>query len=139
MRLTQSLTTIDFNTLLDIMDTQTFDTFILGWRNGWPDDPDATQLFTAQADVVGGGSNNTSYYNPEFEALNLQAKSVPGCAVEDRAVLYQEMQAIFQADLPYVPLFTQDGMYAAGPEVAGFGPYPSNLYWNVDTWTQATP
>lgn len=131
--------TIDFNTLLDIMDTQTFDTFILGWRNGWPDDPDATQLFTAQADVVGGGSNNTSYYNPEFEALNMQAKTVPGCAVEDRAVLYQEMQAIFQADLPYVPLFTQDGMYAAGPEVAGFGPYPSNLYWNVDTWTQATP
>lgn len=131
--------TIDFNTLLDIMDSQTFDTFILGWRNGWPDDPDATQLFTAQADVVGGGSNNTSYYSAEFEALNLQAKTVPGCATEDRAVLYQEMQAIFQADLPYVPLFTQDGMYAAGAEVAGFGPYPSNLYWNVDTWAQATP
>lgn len=125
--------TIDFNTLLDIMDSQTFDTFILGWRNGWPDDPDVTQLFTAQADVVGGGSNNTSYFNPEFEALNTEAKNVPGCAPEDRATLYRDMQAIFQNDLAYVPLFTQDGMYATGAEVGNFGPYPSNLYWNVDT------
>ena len=43
--------TIDFNTLLDIMDSQTFDAIILGWRNGYPDDPDATQLFTPQSDI----------------------------------------------------------------------------------------
>jgi peptide/nickel transport system substrate-binding protein len=48
--------TIDFNTLLDIMDSQTFDTIILGWRNGYPDDPDATQLFTPTSDVIGAGS-----------------------------------------------------------------------------------
>lgn len=30
---------IDFNTLLDIMDAQTFDAIVLGWRNGYPDDP----------------------------------------------------------------------------------------------------
>jgi len=33
-----------------------------------------------------------------------------------------------------VPLFTQDGMYAAGAGVEGFGPFPSNLYWNVASW-----
>jgi peptide/nickel transport system substrate-binding protein len=131
--------TIDFNTLLDIMDSQTFDAIILGWRNGWPDDPDATQLFTVAADVVGSGSNFTSWNNAEFNELNLAAKNVPGCATEDRAPIYQEMQAIFQEDLPYVPLFVQNGFYAAGDEVAGFGPYPSNLLWNVDSWTLATP
>jgi peptide/nickel transport system substrate-binding protein len=131
--------TIDFNTLLDIMDSQTFDSFILGWRNGWPDDPDATQLFTAAADVVGSGSNMTSWNNEEFAALNQQAKALPGCDPAERAALYQEMQSIFQQDLPYVPLFVVDGMYAAGADVEGFGPYPSNLFWNVDSWNVATP
>jgi peptide/nickel transport system substrate-binding protein len=126
--------TIDFNTLLDIMDSQTFDAIILGWRNGWPDDPDATQLFTVGADVVGSGSNFTSWNNPEFADLNLQAKTLPGCDPAERAALYGQMQEIFQNDLPYVPLFTVDGMYAASADVAGFGPYPSNLFWNVDSW-----
>ncbi len=131
--------TIDFNTLLDIMDSQTFDTFILGWRNGYPDDPDATQLFTPAGDVIPGGSNNTSYYNPEFVRLNLEAKTVPGCDQEVRAALYHEMQSIFQQDVPYVPMFAINGMYAAGAGVDGFGPYPSQLYWNATSWSVAAP
>lgn len=131
--------TIDFNTLLDIMDSQTFDSLILGWRNGYPDDPDATQLFTPASDVVGAGSNFTSYSNPEFVALNNQAKALPGCDPAERAELYGQMQEIFQQDLPYIPMFAINGMYAAGGAVEGFGPYPSQLYWNVDTWSVATP
>lgn len=131
--------TIDFNTLLDIMDSQTFDSVILGWRNSYPDDPDATQLFTPAGDVIPGGSNNTSYNNPEFVELNNQAKNVPGCAPEERAPLYAQMQAIFQQDLPYLPLFATNGMYAAGANVEGFDPRPSNLLWNVDEWSVATP
>ncbi len=88
--------TIDFNTLLDIMDSQTFDAIILGWRNGYPDDPDATQLFTPGSDVIGSGSNFTSYNNPEFNALNDQAKTVPGCDPAERAPLYAQMQKIMQ-------------------------------------------
>jgi peptide/nickel transport system substrate-binding protein len=131
--------TIDFNTLLDIMDSQTFDTFILGWRNGYPDDPDATQLFSPASDVVGGGSNNTSYSSAEFMALNDTAKALPGCDPAERAELYYQMQEIFQQDLPYMPLFAINGMYAAGANVDGFSPYPSQLFWNVDTWSVATP
>lgn len=134
-----NFSTIDFNTLLDIIDSQTFDSVILGWRNGWPDDPDATQLFTAQSDVVGSGSNFTSWANAEFNDLNTQAKTLPGCDTTERAALYYQMAEIFQNELPYVPLFAINGAYAAGADIAGFGPYPSNLYWNADTWTQATP
>lgn len=131
--------TIDFNTLLDVMDGQTFDAIILGWRNGYPDDPDATQLFTPAADVVGSGSNFTSWNNEEFTALNAQAKSLPGCDPAERAALYAQMQEIFQNDLPYVPLFAINGMYAAQGTVEGFDPYPSQLYWNVDTWSVVQP
>ena len=131
--------TIDFNTLLDIMNSQTFDAIILGWRNGYPDDPDVTQLFTPASDVVGSGSDFTSYNNPEFNALNNQAKTVPGCATDDRAPLYKQMQKILQDDVPYVWLFAQNGEYDAGASVEGFDPRPSNLLWNVDTWTVKTP
>ncbi len=127
--------TIDFNTLLDIMNSETFDAIILGWRNGYPDDPDATQLFTPASDVVGSGSDFTSYNNPQFTALNNQAKTVAGCAPADRAPIYQQMQQIMQQDVPYVWLFAQNGMYAAGANVDGFDPRPSNLLWNVDAWS----
>ncbi len=131
--------TIDFNTLLDIMNSQTFDAIILGWRNGYPDDPDMTQLFTPASDVVGSGSDFTSYNNPEFNTLNTQAKTVPGCATDDRAPIYKQMQKILQDDVPYVWLFAQNGEYDASANLTGFDPRPSNLLWNVDTWSVKTP
>jgi len=130
---------IDFNTLLDIMDGQTFDAFILGWRNGYPDDPDGTQLFASTSDVVGSGSNNTSYNNPTVDELMQQARTLPGCDPAARAEIYHEIQKVMQEDLVYVPLFVINGQYAARSSVDGFGPYPSQLYWNVDTWTVSTP
>ncbi|MBA3868189.1 MAG: hypothetical protein H0X30_03475 [Anaerolineae bacterium] len=130
---------IDFNTLLDIMDGQTFDAVILGWRNGYPDDPDQTQIFTTKSDVVPGGSNNMSYSNPEVDKLMEQARVLPGCDPTARADIYHKIQGIMQKDLPYIPLYSIEGMYAASSDVQGFAPYPSQLYWNVDTWALKTP
>lgn len=55
---------IDFNQLLELQDSQTFDAVVLGWRNSYPDDPDWTGLFTTDGDVVGSGFNSMSYSNP---------------------------------------------------------------------------
>lgn len=133
--------TIDFNTLLDIMDAQTFDAFILGWRQGYPDDPDLTQIFASQSDVVGTGSNNVSYNNPKFDELNLKARTLPGCDPAERAKIYYEIQELMQKDLPYIPLYAINGMYGARKEVQGFDPRPSNWTWNIETWyiKAATP
>lgn len=129
---------IDFNTLLDIQDNQAFDAVILGWRAGYPDDPDVTQLFSAESDVVGSGDNFTSYNNPEVLDLLRQARTVPGCATVDRAAIYADVQRIMQEDLPYLWLFAIDGMYAARANVENFSPYTAQLYWNVDSW-RVTP
>lgn len=126
---------IDFNQLLDVMDSQSFDAYILGWRQGFPDDPDLTGLFTSDADVVGSGFNTPSYTNPEIDRLMKEALEVPGCATEDRAAIYHEIQEILQRDQPYVWLFAQDGFYAANAAVEGFDPRPSNLWWNAEQWT----
>lgn len=126
---------IDFNTQYDIMGSQTYDATIAGWRNGYPDDPDQTQLFGPSSDIIGSnGSNYPSYNNPELNDLMAKAKSLPGCDPTERAKIYAQIQQILQNDLPYIPMFAVNGMYAARSSVKGFSPYPSQLYWNVDTW-----
>ncbi len=125
---------IDFNTLLEIIDSQAYDAFILGWRNGYPDDPDQTSLFTPSGDTI-GGQNFSSYNNPKVTELMEQARTLPGCDPTERAAIYHEIQKLLQDDVAYVPLYSIGGMYAARTNVDGFGPYPSQLYWNVDRWT----
>ncbi len=126
--------TIDWNTMLDIMYAQTYDAIILGWRQGYPDDPDFTQIFSIQADVPGSGDNTGSYHNQRVVDLMREARRVPGCGLEDRAAIYAEYQRIVQEDQPYMFLYAIDGMYAARSNVEGFDPYPSNMFWNVDAW-----
>ena len=125
---------IDFNTLIDVFMSQEYDTFILGWRAGYPDDPNTEQLFGVGADIPGGGYNFSSYNSDRFNELEEQAKAVPGCAAEDRAELYLEMQEIIQADLPYLFLYAQNGMYVARNDIVGFDPFPAQMFWNVGTW-----
>ncbi len=126
--------TLEFNTLLDIMDAQTFDAFILGWRAGYPDDPNTIQLFGAQADVPGSGFNFTSFYNEEYFELEAQANTVAGCAQEERAEVYGQMQEIMYDEMPYLWLFSQNGMYAATDNVNNFAPFPSNIDHNLLEW-----
>lgn len=128
---------IDFNQLLDIMDGQTFDAFILGWQNGYPIDPDQTELFTSAGDIVGSGFNMVSYINPEIDQLMEAARTVPGCAAEDRAAIYYQIQEILQRDQPYLWLFAQNGFYAANNSIEGWAPFANELYWNVEEWTIA--
>ncbi|MCY3719297.1 MAG: ABC transporter substrate-binding protein, partial [Anaerolineaceae bacterium] len=56
--------TLEWGSYLEKLFTQTLDAYVIGWRNGYPDRPDATQLFTPASDVVGGCSNCMSYNNP---------------------------------------------------------------------------
>ncbi|MFW5748229.1 MAG: hypothetical protein ACOCYT_01310, partial [Chloroflexota bacterium] len=71
----------------------------------------------------------------EYFELEEQALTVPGCALEERAEIYYRMQEIMQEEMPYIWLFVQNGFYASRTSVNGFDPFPSQLWWNVDTWT----
>jgi len=130
---------IEFNTILDKLNQQTFDAILLGWRNGYPDDPDLTQIFGTTGDVVGSGSNSGSYTNAAFDKIEKDALNIPGCDPVKRADLYKQAQKILQDDQPYIWLYVQDGMYAARKNVEGFDPRPSNLFWNVDKWHIGPP
>jgi peptide/nickel transport system substrate-binding protein len=132
--ITVDFQTIEFNTLLEIMDSQSFDAFILGWRAGYPDDPNTIQLFGPGADVPGSGFNFTSFYNERYVELEQQANTVPGCDQEARAEIYAEMQQIMYDEMPYMWMFSQNQMYAAQDEVIGFSPFAQAIDWNLTTW-----
>jgi peptide/nickel transport system substrate-binding protein len=125
---------IEFNTLIGLAQGQEFDAFILGWRAGYPDNPDTIQLFGAEADNPGSGFNFTSFYNEEYFELEAQANTVSGCDQEERAALYAEMQAIMYDEMPYLWMFSQNQMYAATDNVVGFDPYAQAIDWNITNW-----
>jgi peptide/nickel transport system substrate-binding protein len=127
---------IDWQTLLDqTFGAQTFDAYVIGWREGFPTDPDQIQLFgPANDDPANQGSNASSYNNPTVTDLMVQAASLPGCDTTQRAQLYYQIQKILQDDQPYVWLFAQNTMYAANADVMNFDPYPNVPLWNVHVW-----
>jgi peptide/nickel transport system substrate-binding protein len=133
--ITVNFEALDFNTVLDNMYSQTYDAYILGWRESWPANPDQTQIFTASNDnVENNGSNVNSYYNAELEAVMQEAATVPGCDFDQRKALYSRAQTILQQDQPYVFLFVQNGMYAAAADIEGFDPRANHPLWNSGSW-----
>jgi peptide/nickel transport system substrate-binding protein len=125
---------VDINQLLALIDAQTFDAVVLGWRGAFPDDPDWSPLFTASGDIVGSGFNFISYNNPEVDRLFQEARTVPGCRPEDRAPLYHDIQRILHDDQAYIWLFAQNGMYAARQNVSNWSPLPYNMFYQVEDW-----
>jgi len=125
---------IDFGTWQDQVNAQTFDVAMLAWQEGYPSDPDGTQLWTPTGDVIGSGNNSTSFYNKEFVDLNAKARALPGCDQTERAKIYARTQEIMQDEMPYVWLYTINGMQAAAANVHGFSPYAGNPLWNMDSW-----
>ncbi|MDX2159801.1 MAG: ABC transporter substrate-binding protein [bacterium] len=115
-------------------ESQDFSAALVSITENYPVEPDQRRRFTRQGDVVFSGANVGSYYNPEVESLLTQAASVPDCAADVRADLYQQAQTLIQADQPYAWLFVVDQLLAARTGVQNFAPYPQLPFWNLDQW-----
>ncbi len=130
---------IDFGTLLGRLDAQDFDMFIIGWVNTGTDPADYA-LFHSNQDVVGSGNNAISWYSEEYETLSDAGNSVPGCAPEDRAQYYKDIQQVWHDEVPYVVYTGIRGNAAYSSQWAGLEPRPwsvtssTPIYWNVNEW-----
>lgn len=110
-----------------------------GGTGGPPDPNDFTSLVISRQDIPGGGGNNiASYVNPEVDALLDQARSLPGCATEERGALYREAQAIMHDDVAYDWTFTPNIYQIANARVQNFNPGPGWVYYgytdHVASW-----
>ena len=124
---------IDFGTMLDQMDAQTYDMVIAGWTN-IGSDPNDDVFWKASNDVVGSGFNNTSYQNAEIEDLLVQGYSVPGCAPEDRAPIYNKIQQIIHDELPYIYLYGPVANAFYNKDWTNIEPGTWSFKWNMHNW-----
>ncbi len=122
---------MEWNAYLDVLLGQTFDAVVIGWTGV---DPDNEALFFAKYDIPGGGFNFCSFYRPDYEPLELEAKTVEGCAYEDRGAKYKEIQEIFYDEQPYIWLYATRAISAINDRIGNVNPAPWSTFYNVHEW-----
>lgn len=124
---------VDFGTLLEQLDGQATDMYIIGWT-GLGSDPNDKPFWHSEDDVPGSGFNSISYQNERLEELLTQGYSVPGCKPEDRGPIYKEIQQIIHDDLPYIFVTGTKGNIGYRNRWGGLDPQPWSYYYNVHQW-----
>jgi peptide/nickel transport system substrate-binding protein len=122
---------MEWNAYLDVLLGQAFDAVVIGWTGV---DPDNETLFFAKYDIPGGGFNFCSFYRPDYEPLELEAKTVEGCAYEDRGAIYKEIQEIFYDEQPYIWLYAPRAIQGVNQRIGGINPAPWSTFYNVHEW-----
>jgi peptide/nickel transport system substrate-binding protein len=122
---------MEWNAYLDVLLGQTFDAVIIGWSGV---DEDNETLFFAQYDSPGGGLNFCSFYRPDYEPLELEAKTVEGCSYEDRGEIYKQIQEIFYDEQPYIWLYAPRSIAAFNQRIGGVNPGPWSTIYNIHEW-----
>ncbi|MFZ1537340.1 MAG: ABC transporter substrate-binding protein [Chromatiaceae bacterium] len=88
--------------------------------------PDIFRYVFHSASAPPEGANRGRYHNPEVDRLIETARAEPDLGRQ--AVLYRQIQAILLADLPYIPLWYEDQVYAARRAVRGYRLAPDGNY-----------
>ena len=122
---------MEWNAYLDVLLGQTFDGVVIGWTGV---DPDNESLFFGKYDVPGGGFNFCSFYRPDYEPLELEAKTVEGCAYEDRGAIYRDIQEVFYDEVPYVFLYAPRSITGINSRIGGVNPAPWSTGYNIHEW-----
>jgi ABC-type oligopeptide transport system substrate-binding subunit len=109
-----------------------FDLALLGWQ---ADTLDPNDFLTALLDSGSIGTTNRSRYrSPAMDALLKRARmdSAPGT----RLARYREAQELFQADMPFVPLYHSSVFSAHRREVQGLVIGPTGIPRFDKAWKQ---
>ena len=112
---------LEYGSLLAEVLGQRFDMALLTLRGGGPD-PDPGRRWSREGDVPGRGPNFTSLASPELERALAAARYAPGCEPAARAAAYHEAQALLQALLPVVPLYSPSDVVAHRVELGAYRP-----------------
>ena len=102
-----------------------------------PADPNQfMELLLSTNDIPGSAIGMASYVNPEVDALVQQAQTMPGCALEDRAELYYEIQRITHEDVAYDWTFVPNIWQTANSRIEGFEPGPAWVFYAYTGFVQ---
>jgi peptide/nickel transport system substrate-binding protein len=88
--------------------------------------PDIFRYVFHSSSVPPDGANRGRYRSAAADRLIDAARATPH--LEDQATLYRQLQALLLRDLPYVPLWYEDQVYAWRPELRGYRLAPDGNY-----------
>ncbi len=125
---------IEFGTMIESMLGQTYDMVIIGWT-GLGTDPNDDSFWRREFDSPGSGFNFVSFSNERVDELLNQGLRVPGCATEERAPYYQEIQQIIHEEVPYVFVTGTVGNQGYTNNWQGIDPGPWSFYHNMEKWS----
>ena len=124
---------MEWNAFVNTLLGQTFDMCIVGWTDVGSD-PDDEGTFASQNDLPEAAFNFNSYYNPEVDRLLKEAKTLPGCAAEERGPLYREVQEYIYEDAPYTFLYVPRDILVYNKRIGGLNPGPWEFRYNINEW-----
>ena len=98
--------------------------FRASWIADYPDAENYLSLFYAQ-NFSPTGPNYTHYKNDEYDRLYVKAMTIS--SLEERALLYQEMDQMIMEYYPIVPLYYDQAIRFVQKGISGFEMNPLNL------------
>jgi peptide/nickel transport system substrate-binding protein len=107
-----------------------YDLAILGWQADSPDPNDFLSALLASESI--GTTNRSRYRSPAMDALLKRARMESEGA--ERVATYREAQELFQADMPWVPLYHVPVFTAYRNAVRGLVPGPTGLLRYDKAW-----
>ena len=110
--------------------TGQFDTAVVNFI--FDPDPDRTQNLGSQF-MGARGFNESRYSSARSDALSAAAVAVYERA--KRKPYYAQLQRLWNADLPVIPIAWVDNVDVVNADLRGFKPEPVNSdFWNVSQW-----
>lgn len=127
------LQVVSFDELTAVLLDQRFDLVVIGWENLGAD-PGNSPFWHSQADIPGAGFNFTSFHSDEVDSWLESATRLPGCDLNSRSALYEQVQQRIASELPYVLLAVQESAWAYQSRWQGISPGPWDIGYNVASW-----
>lgn len=103
--------------------------FIDYWFS-WVDDPFYQMYWLLSSkNAASGGTNVAKYSNPQVDSLI--GSGIYDTDAARRASTSQQVQQLFNSDVPYVPLYSENNALAAGSGVSGINVFPDQYvrFW----------
>lgn len=119
------IATFDFPTAQQMARTGNYDLLLMGMP-GFVD-PDAEQQYKTKAQ-----NNFMRYSNPESDQLLAQGKAEPDLA--KRHEIYNKLQQIWNADVPFITLYSPQDLFAVSQRVKVGEPKTFGMFYNLHEW-----
>ncbi|MDR0959518.1 MAG: ABC transporter substrate-binding protein [Propionibacteriaceae bacterium] len=116
-------TTPDFATLRNMITEREISGL---FRTGWQMDYPSIENFLTPLYATGASSNDSDYSNPAFDAKLAEAAAATD--IDTANTLYQEAEAMLDADLPAVPLWYQQSQYIYSDNIASVEMTPFSTF-----------